>query len=69
MTRTECENKILEKLEEIGEIAREFDPKAHHLSMYVIGKSACVACSDDETGEEILSRHNHKWDGEEGDNW
>ena len=28
MTREECENRILDKLEEIEAIAREYDPKA-----------------------------------------
>ena len=34
MTREECENRILDKLEEIEEIAKEYDPKAR-LSMFV----------------------------------
>ena len=34
MTREECENRILDKLEEIEEIAKEYDPKAR-LSLFV----------------------------------
>ena len=57
MTRTECEAKIIKKLDEIAEIAREFDPRCYHLSMYVIGGAACVVCTDEETGEYILEYH------------
>ena len=57
MTRTECENKIIEKLDEIAEIAREFDPRCHHLCMYIIGGSACVWCTDEETEQTIIDRH------------
>ena len=69
MTRTECENKILEKLDEIAEIAREYNPKCHHLSMYVIGGAVSVYCSDEETEEPILDMHRSDDDEEEGDNW
>ena len=34
MTREECENRILDKLEEIEAIAKEYDPTAS-LSMFV----------------------------------
>lgn len=34
MTREECENRILDKLEEIEAIAKEYDPKAS-LSLFV----------------------------------
>lgn len=34
MTREECENRILDKLEEIEEIAKKYDPKAS-LSLFV----------------------------------
>ena len=34
MTREECESRILDKLEEIEAIAREYDPKAG-LSLFV----------------------------------
>ena len=34
MTREECENRILDKLEEIEEIAKEYDPKAS-LSLFL----------------------------------
>lgn len=34
MTREECESRILDKLEEIEEIAKEYDPKAS-LSLFV----------------------------------
>lgn len=69
MTRTECEEKIVAKLDEIAEIAREFNPKCHHLSMYVIGGAASVFCSDEETGEPILDTHRFDDDEEEGDEW
>ena len=66
MTRAECEDKILEKLDEIDEIAREYNQKAYHLSMYIIGSAASVTCVDEDTDEDILRKHNHKWsDGTE----
>lgn len=34
ITREECENRILDKLEEIEEIAKEYDPKVS-LSLFV----------------------------------
>lgn len=54
MTRTECENKILEKLNEIGEIALKFNPRCTHLSMYVINGTAAVWCTDYDSEETIL---------------
>ena len=69
MTRTECEEKIVAKLDEIAEIAREFDPRCHHLSMYIIGGSASVYCSDEETEEPILDMHRSDDDEEEGGEW
>ena len=68
MTQKECENLILEKVEEIAKIAREFNPRCYHISMCIIGKSAYVDCSDEDTGEFILNGHNGKFndDDEEG---
>lgn len=57
MTRTECEDKIVKKLDEIAEIAREFSPRAYYLCMFVFGGSAAVWCTDEETGEFIIDRH------------
>lgn len=45
MTRIECENQILEKLKEIGEIVKEYDKSDEiHLSMYL---SMCIIDGDD----------------------
>lgn len=35
MTRQECESKILEKLMEIDEIHKEYNPKADYLSLCI----------------------------------
>ena len=67
MTKAECENMILGKLIEIAAIARTYNPRAHHISMYVIGSSAQVCCMDDDTDEYILDAHNGRFDSEEGE--
>lgn len=39
MSRTECEEKILEKLKEIKDICLEFNPQESHISMCIIKHS------------------------------
>ena len=61
MTRKQAEERILRRLEEIAEIAREYNPKCYHLSMYIIGKSANVTCTDEETGKYLIDAHNGRF--------
>lgn len=35
MTREECERRILDKLDEIEAIAKEYDPNTEYLSMFI----------------------------------
>lgn len=52
MTREECENKILEKLEEIKDIANQYDKADNfYLSLLILGNymSACNSCENIKT--------------------
>ena len=67
LTREELEEIIQNKISEIRALCLEFNPRCHHVSMYYIGVSQYVHCSDDETGEIYLDSHNGKFDSQEGD--
>ena len=67
MTREEVENFIHEKISEIRDVCLAYDSRCHHVSMYYIGSSQFVYCSDEETGEVILNNHNGLFDSREGD--
>ena len=55
MLHGECVNLILDKMEEIAKIARDFNPDCYHISMYVIGGTSYVTCIDEKTGEYLLN--------------
>ena len=66
LTREEVENIIQEKLSEIRELCLAYNPRCKHVSMYIIGVSQNVYCSDELTGEVYLQNHNGLFDEEEG---
>ena len=66
LTREETENRIQEKLSEIRELCLAYNPHCYHISMYIIGVSQNVYCSDEKTGEILLQNHNGLFDEKEG---
>lgn len=69
MTREEVENFIQAKISEIRDVCLKYNPRCQHVSMYYIGVSQNVYCSDDKTGEILLENHNGLFDDDpkEGD--
>lgn len=64
LTREQVEDLVVKKIEEIRDLCMKFDPRCHHVSMYYIGRSIYVRCSDDKTGEVILDKHNGLFDSD-----
>ena len=67
LTREEVENFIHQRISEIRDVCLAYNPRCHHVSMYYIGASINVFCSDDKTGEVYLQKHNGEFDPIEGD--
>lgn len=65
LTREQVEDLIVKKIEEIRDICMNFDSRCHHVSMYYIGRSIYVHCTDDNNPNiVILDRHNGLFDSD-----
>ena len=60
MTRTECEKLIIEKLKEISEIHKQYNPNADYLSMSISESDNYIAINNKYYGKDLEYAIN-KW--------
>ena len=53
MTRTECEDLIIQKLKEIRDIHRKYNPNSDYLSLCIMEKENYLAASNDYTESDL----------------
>ena len=64
MTKKECEDLIIEKLKEINEIHKQYNPNANYLSMYINERSKHISVVNEFYGCDFDYPVNHYIVGE-----